>query len=355
PRIARPARRGALAFHPGLPPHGGSREASPAPRKPGPARGQGGQHPARPRPRRGGRFVRIRLRAAHGDAVSRAACHRVHTRGDGRLALLHLWPLEHGRRGRSGRPVPPAHRGAPARPRAARPTVSFPVRLVLFDVDGTILSARGAGRRAFAAALMEVYGTAGDIERYDLRGATDQRIVFELMEGAGLSRDGVRERLDDCFEAYARGLHAEIGDGRGVVVMPGIADLVQRLDGEKAALVGLLTGKIGAVARIKLTPSGLWPYFQLGAYGSDHHDRRQLPPLAARRAQALVGRGFRPEEILVIGDTPRDIECARHFGAVAVAVAAGRYSRAEREAEGPDLLFDDFSDAEAALTKFLSR
>ena len=75
------------------------------------------------------------------------------------------------------------------------------MRLVLFDVDGTILSARGAGRRAFAAALMEVYGTAGDIERYDLRGATDQRIVFELMEGAGLSRDGVRGRLDDCFDS----------------------------------------------------------------------------------------------------------------------------------------------------------
>ncbi len=151
--------------------------------------------------------------------------------------------------------------------------MSFPVRLVLFDVDGTILSARGAGRRAFGAALMEVYGTAGDIERYDLRGATDQRIVFELMEGAGLSRDGVRERLDDCFAAYARGL----------------------------------------------------------------------------------GRGFRPEEILVIGDTPRDIECARHFGAVAVAVATGQYSRAELEAEGPDLLFEDFSDVDAALAKLLSR
>jgi len=233
--------------------------------------------------------------------------------------------------------------------------VSFPVRLVLFDIDGTILSARGAGRRAFAAALMEVYGTAGDIERYDLRGATDQRIVFELMEGAGLSRDGVRERLDDCFEAYARGLHAEIGDGRGVVVMPGIADLVQRLDGENEALVGLLTGNIEAGARIKLTPTGLWPYFQLGAYGSDHPDRRQLPSLAARRAQALVGRGFRPEEVLVIGDTPRDIECARHFGAVAVAVATGQYSRAELEAEGPDLLFEDFSDVDAALAKFLSR
>lgn len=227
--------------------------------------------------------------------------------------------------------------------------------LVLFDIDGTILSARGAGRRALAAALTEVYGGAGDIEGYDLRGQTDQRIVFDLMEGRGLSRERIRARLDDCFEAYARGLQAEIGDGQGVVILPGIADLVRRLDGEARALVGLLTGNIEAGARIKLTPTGLWPYFQLGAYGSDHDDRRQLPSLAARRAEALVGRGFAPEEILVIGDTPRDIECARHFGAVAIAVATGLFSRAELEAESPDLLFDDFSDVDAALAKFLSR
>lgn len=226
--------------------------------------------------------------------------------------------------------------------------------LVLFDIDGTILSARGAGRRALAAALTEVYGGAGDIEGYDLRGQTDQRIVFDLMEGRGLSRERIRARLDDCFEAYARGLQAEIGDGQGVVILPGIADLVRRLDGEARALVGLLTGNIEAGARIKLTPTGLWPYFQLGAYGSDHDDRRQLPSLAARRAEALVGRGFAPEEILVIGDTPRDIECARHFGAVAIAVATGLFSRAELEAESPDLLFDDFSDVDAAFSKLLA-
>ena len=227
--------------------------------------------------------------------------------------------------------------------------------LVLFDIDGTILSARGAGRRALAAALTEVYGGAGDIEGYDLRGQTDQRIVFDLMEGRGLSRERIRARLDDCFEAYARGLQAEIGDGQGVVILPGIADLVRRLDGEARALVGLLTGNIEAGARIKLTPTGLWPYFQLGAYGSDHYDRRQLPSLAARRAEALVGRGFPPEEILVIGDTPRDIECARHFGAVAIAVATGLFTRAELEAESPDLLFDDFSDVDAAFSKLLAR
>ena len=229
------------------------------------------------------------------------------------------------------------------------------MRLVLFDIDGTILTARGAGRRALAAALNEVYGTAGDIERYDLRGRTDPRIVFDLMEGAGLAREAVRERLDACFEVYARGLAVEVGDGSGVVTHPGIADLVRRLAGTPEALVGLLTGNIEAGARIKLAPTGLQPYFRLGAYGSDHLDRRQLPSLAARRAQALTGHSFRPEKVLVIGDTPHDIECARHFGAVAIAVATGQYGRDELEAERPDLLFDDFSNVEGALGKLLSR
>ena len=119
--------------------------------------------------------------------------------------------------------------------------------------------------------------------------------------------------------------------------------------------MGLLTGNIEAGARIKLEPTGLRPYFRLGAYGSDHLDRRQLPSLAARRAQALTGRSFLPEKVVVIGDTPHDIECARHFGAVAVAVATGQYAREALEAEQPDLLFDNFSDVEDALTKLLSR
>ena len=229
------------------------------------------------------------------------------------------------------------------------------MRLILFDIDGTILVARGAGRRALALALEAVYGTAGSLDSYDLRGATDPRIVFDVMEGTGLGREAVRAGLDDCFEAYARGLAAEIGDGANVVTLPGITDLVQRLHADTDVLLGLLTGNIEAGARIKLEPTGLSPYFRLGAYGSDHLDRRQLPSLAARRAHALVGVPFAPEQVVVIGDTPRDIECARHFGAVAVAVATGQFTRAALEAERPDLLFDDFADVEDALARLVPR
>jgi phosphoglycolate phosphatase-like HAD superfamily hydrolase len=219
------------------------------------------------------------------------------------------------------------------------------VRLLLFDVDGTLILARGAGRRALARALVEVFGTAGALESYDLRGATDRAIVHDVLAAAGIAAPRVRERLDDCFEAYARALSREIAQAGGVQVLPGVGELLAGLAAEPGALLGLLTGNIEEGARIKLEPAGLWCYFRTGAFGSDDADRRRLPSLAARRAHALVGYPFRPEEVVVIGDTPRDVECARAFGAVAVAVASGLCSRQELAASEPDLLLDSLEGA----------
>jgi phosphoglycolate phosphatase-like HAD superfamily hydrolase len=115
------------------------------------------------------------------------------------------------------------------------------------------------------------------------------------------------------------------------------------------ATLGLVTGNIEGGARIKLGPTGLWPRFPVGAYGSDHMDRRRLPSLAARRAHALLGTAFAPRDVVVIGDTPHDIDCARAFGAVAVAVATGQYPRAELLAERPDHFYEDLSDVETVL------
>jgi|SRR5215831_4481134 len=228
------------------------------------------------------------------------------------------------------------------------------MRLLLFDIDGTLLSARGAGRRAVKLALERVFGTSGGIDHYDLGGKTDQRIVFDVMEAAGVPRHTVKARLGDVFETYARALAEAIGDGRNVTTLPGVADLIRRLHRTDGALVGLLTGNIEEGARIKLEPTGLWPYFSVGAFGSDHVDRRRLPSLAARRAHALTGYPFRPEQVVVIGDTPLDIECARAFGAVAVAVATGLHSRAALLNEQPDLCFDDLSDFERVITALMA-
>lgn len=229
------------------------------------------------------------------------------------------------------------------------------MRLVLFDIDGTILIAKGAGRRALGQALERVYGTTGAIEAYDFRGKTDPRIVSDLMGSAGVAAETIRAGLDACFECYARGLVDEIGDGACVTVLPGVAELVRRLHAAEGVVLGLLTGNIEEGARIKLAPTGLRSYFRTGAFGSDDADRTRLPSLAARRAHALTGHAFRPEDVLVIGDTPLDIACARAFGAVAVAVATGFHPYADLEKEGPDLLFESFADVETAAARLLGR
>jgi phosphoglycolate phosphatase len=227
------------------------------------------------------------------------------------------------------------------------------VKLVLFDIDGTLITSRGAGRRAMRTALDQVFGAAGGIDQYDLRGRTDTRIVHDVMGALGWEPARVKERLDDFFEAYLGGLTTEIGDGRHVVTLPGVSAVVARLAQSPEALLGLVTGNIEEGARIKLLPTGLWPHFRVGAYGSDHMDRRRLPSLAARRAQALVGHPFAPTDVVVIGDTPHDIDCARAFGAVAVAVTTGQYTRDELLADHPDHLFDDLADVEKVVETVL--
>ena len=222
-------------------------------------------------------------------------------------------------------------------------------RLFLFDIDGTLVTAAGAGRIALGRALTAVYGTTGPIETYDFRGKTDPRIVLDLMRGAGLDERAIGDRLAACFDAYVAELDALIGDGARVKIMPGIAEVVKALAVRDDAVVGLLTGNIEAGARVKLRPTGLWPLFRLGAYGSDDLDRRKLPGIACERARESAGHPFAFEPVTIIGDTPLDVDCARACGAVAVAVATGFHPPEDLKACAPDLFFTDFSDVPAAL------
>jgi len=227
--------------------------------------------------------------------------------------------------------------------------VSGARRLFLFDIDGTLVTAAGAGRVALGKALTDVFGTTGPIETYDFRGKTDPRIVWDLMTGAGLDEAAIRAGMAACFDAYVAELDALIGDGARVKIMPGIAEVVKALAGRDDAVVGLLTGNIEAGARVKLRPTGLWPLFRLGAFGSDHMDRRELPGIACERARTIAGHHFAFEHVTIIGDTPLDVDCARACGAVAVAVATGFHPAADLTACAPDLFFPDFSDVPAAL------
>lgn len=225
------------------------------------------------------------------------------------------------------------------------------MRLFLFDVDGTLVTARGAGRAALAHALAATYGTAGDVEAYDFRGRTDARIVWDLMRGAGLDDAVIAGGLEACYAAYVEELARLIGDGSRVRVLPGIVELVRTLTARADALVGLLTGNIEAGARVKLAPTGLWPLFRVGAFGGDDVDRRRLPAIARARARAIAGHEFPFERVTIIGDTPLDVDCARACGARAIAVATGFYPYDELEGCGPDLIFKDFADVSDVIAR----
>jgi phosphoglycolate phosphatase len=223
------------------------------------------------------------------------------------------------------------------------------VRLFLFDVDGTLVTARGAGRLAIGHALASTYGSAGPIESYDFRGKTDPRIVWDLMRAAGLDDARIEAGLARCFEAYVAELDRLVADGERVTIMPGVGDLVRALAARDDAVVGLLTGNIEQGARVKLRPTNLWPWFRVGAFGSDDMDRRRLPAVACERAQRVTGRRFAFEQVTIIGDTPLDVDCARACGAVAVAVATGFHPAEDLRACAPDLFFVDFGDVAASL------
>jgi phosphoglycolate phosphatase-like HAD superfamily hydrolase len=223
------------------------------------------------------------------------------------------------------------------------------MRLVLFDIDGTLLSAGGAGRRALGRALVDVYGTAGPIDTYDFRGGTDPQIIRDLLEAAGVAPADVAAREVRLYARYLEHLEAEIGDGRGVRLYPGVTTLVEALAAEPGCVLGLLTGNIEGGAWVKLRSTGLWPRFRLGAYGSDDRDRNRLPEVAARRAEALVGRAFRGRDLVVVGDTPRDVGCGRAFGAVCVAVATGWHAVEDLASCGPDHVFADLSDTDRVI------
>jgi len=236
------------------------------------------------------------------------------------------------------------------------PTPNPPNRLILFDIDGTLLTAGGAPRRAFRRALVEHFGTDGDEARTDFSGKTDPQIVYELMGAAGFADDHIEERIEGLFEHYLTGLERELAaeddDHR---LHPGVAELVPALADDPRVLLGLVTGNVERGARLKLERFGLWPSFRVGAFGSDARERDRLPAIALERARRLTGRRFAGHETVVVGDTPADVQCARAAGAVAVAVATGRPSREQLSASGPDYLLGSLEEwpslaAELGLT-----
>lgn len=225
-------------------------------------------------------------------------------------------------------------------------SVTQPSTLVLFDIDGTLLSPEGCGRIALDLALHEVFGRSGDIDNHRFAGKTDWQSVAELL---GIDDDTVRAHMPAFEAAAARHMEAVI-HGCGVRPCPGARELVATLAETPAALVGLLTGNMRTTALIKLRVTGFDPdVFRVGAYGSEARARAALPPLAIARAEALAGVRFPGQRVVIVGDTEADVACGQGVSARTLAVASGFSDRALLEASNPDYLFDDLSDQEAVL------
>ena len=200
------------------------------------------------------------------------------------------------------------------------------MRLLLFDIDGTLLRCGPQVRVLFAEALREVFGTAGDLDRYDFSGKTDPLIVRELMTPQGFSHDEVRERLPLMRDAYASRIEERLGP---VEVIPGAAEALAALGGRGDVAVGLVTGNWARGAGAKLRRGGLAEHFAFGAFADDGEDRACLPPLAIARARQATGYPFTAADALIIGDSVEDVRCALACDVPLLAVASG-WTSAER-------------------------
>jgi phosphoglycolate phosphatase-like HAD superfamily hydrolase len=233
------------------------------------------------------------------------------------------------------------------------------MRLVLFDIDGTLLWTDGAGRRAIHRALLDETGSTGPVEGYRFDGKTDPQIVRELMVLVSPAEGDVDGRVAAVLDRYLALLEAELArPAHATTLLPGVRELLDALgpiEAEGGALVGLLTGNLARGAALKLRSAGLDPdRFAVGAFGSDSARRSDLPPVAARRAAARTGRPFAGRDLVIIGDTPADMECGAPVGARAVGVATGSYDVATLAAAGAGAAFGDLSDTAAVLEAILA-
>lgn len=228
-------------------------------------------------------------------------------------------------------------------------------KLILFDIDGTLLSSQGAGSRAIRRAFAAEFDDLGFFSGVRFDGKTDPQIVAELYTAAGVPERGTTAATAELLGRYLGHLSEELTDaGHGVAALPGIAPLLTRLGEVADVCVGLLTGNIAPGAVLKLNAAGIDPaQFRVGAYGSDAALRPELPPIAAERAAAIFGRRPVGDEIVIIGDTPADVTCGAALGVRAVAVATGSYPVPELISAGAHATFETLADTDRVLEAIL--
>jgi len=232
--------------------------------------------------------------------------------------------------------------------------ISSSLRILLWDLDGTLVRGEryGVFKDYTVPMLKSVFGTSGSLGEMMVSGMTDLQIVEEALRCEGITRDHIMARKDDLLRCYIEEMKRATGNGAHLIhAMPGSREVLQRVADHSRYRSALLTGNIRPAAYLKVELTGLAEFFQLpGAFGDESFDRRDLPAIAAQRINEYLGANLQPQQFIVIGDTPNDIACARHFGARVLAVATGRmHSEEDLLAHEPDALLPDLLDAELVM------
>jgi phosphoglycolate phosphatase-like HAD superfamily hydrolase len=227
------------------------------------------------------------------------------------------------------------------------------LRLVLFDIDGTLLTTNGIAKHTFAEALEAVLGKPTIAREHDFAGKTDQQIYREIMQQSGFDDETTDARMHEVLDTFLDLLEQRLTPDT-VTALPGVHALLEALAGETTVTLGLLTGSMIRGARIKLVPAGLEKYFSFGAFGSDGLHRHELPSIAVERAYNRTGYVFREKEIIIIGDTPNDIHCGSHLNVRTIAVASGGATRDKLAKHDPDFLFDSLENTDEVVEAIIA-
>jgi phosphoglycolate phosphatase-like HAD superfamily hydrolase len=225
--------------------------------------------------------------------------------------------------------------------------------LLLFDIDGTLLTSSGFAKTAFEKALLRNFGTAGDINGFSWSGKLDPIIMRELMRGAGIPEDTITASLPKTLADYEAILDATL-PAEKVVIRPGVVEILKEIKTYEDLLCSLCTGNTPGGARIKLTRGNLYHYFSTGAFGTDGAARSELPPIGLRRAQRWWGLAVDASKVFVIGDSPEDVKCAQASHYHSVAIASGWHPMEELASHKPELLLEDLEKGREAFWRFLA-
>ncbi|HEU4401479.1 MAG TPA: HAD family hydrolase [Candidatus Polarisedimenticolia bacterium] len=235
--------------------------------------------------------------------------------------------------------------------------MSEATKVVLFDIDGTLLTTGGGARRAFTRALSEAAGRPIEADGYSFSGRTDPQIARDILTANGLSGAALEATIPESIRLYLRYFGGELPRLEGAELLPGVRQILEALARRPEARTALLTGNVLEGARLKIGHFGLTGYFDfsLSCFGSDDADRYRLPAIALRRARQALGDGFSGGQLVLVGDSEHDVLCGRSVGARSVAVCTGWTPVETLRAHRPDALLEDLSDTEKAVAAILDR